>query len=485
MSFVSFQFIAFFVMIYLINWIYVGKCKLFKQDKYKGYKVILVLESYVFILISDWKTAVCLIILTILCYFIARGIEKYETNEKMRGLLLGIGVIFSVGQLVFYKYCNFLIEIICGVTRRDNNYNLNIYLPLGISFFTFSAIGYMIDIYRKKYCAFQKFDEIVLYLAFFPKLISGPIVRADHFIQQIRMETKAVSLSNLHLGIQYVLWGFIKKVVIADHLAIFVNDVYLNPGMYSSATCVWAILTYTLQIYFDFAGYSDMAIGLAKMLGIDIDKNFDLPYISKNVTEFWKRWHISLSSWLQDYLYISLGGNRKGKIRTYFNLILTMLIGGLWHGASWNFIIWGGIHGIALVIHKLYMKWKKNQVSYKESKLKNAVAIAVTFIFINITWVFFRADSFSVAITMLGQAVSFENGIVQIYAWTYFAIFFMICEIIFAKICMKKKGEKRITVTYPILNLNKIKELTIFFTLAGLAVILAYIGQTAFLYGKF
>lgn len=225
--------------------------------------------------------------------------------------------------------------------------------------------------------------DLALYLAFFPKFLSGPIVRPDKFRKQLQSGAQGIDLNNLQTGIQLVVWGMFKKMVIADHLAIFVEDVFSAPGAFHSFTCIWAMISYSLQIYFDFSGYSDMAIGLAKMLGIEIDKNFDLPYISKNVTEFWKRWHISLSSWLQDYVYISLGGNRKGKIRTQVNLILTMLLGGLWHGASWTYIVWGGIHGLALVIHKKFRTMCKSETS----NVKEICSIILTFIYITITWV--------------------------------------------------------------------------------------------------
>lgn len=313
--------------------------------------------------------------------------------------------------------------------------------------------------------------------------MSGPIVSPSDFHQEMKTAVYAVNLQNLQTGIQYVVWGMFKKMVIADHLAIFVDQVFNTPTSFNSITCLWAVLSYTLQIYFDFAGYSDMAIGFAKILGIDIKKNFDLPYISNNVTEFWKRWHISLSTWLQKYVYISLGGNRKGKIRTYVNLILTMLIGGFWHGASWNFIIWGGIHGIALVIHKNFMKFQKSRGHVSNKKC--LWAMLVTFIYISFTWIFFRASTLSQALALITQSVSFKEGIHQIYTWTILALIFAFGEVIYSVVKCRKNKVDQIENVYPILNLNKISGLFIFFVFVGITIILAYVGEVAFIYGKF
>lgn len=487
MSFLSFRYVLFFLVIYLINWIYVGGCRCLKQKSYKKYSTLLLVESYAFIIISDWKTAICLFLQTIIVYFVSKGMNKYRNNRRLFLTIFTCGIVFSIGQLITYKYCDFLVQSIGEILGFTYETKIVHFVPLGISFFTFSAVGYLIDLYRKKYCVFEKLDELALYLAFFPKFISGPIVRADKFIQQTKSGFCSVSLQNLQIGIQYVVWGMFKKMVMADHLAVFVDEVFKVPTAFNSATCLWAIISYSLQIYFDFAGYSDMAIGFSKMLGINIDKNFDLPYISYNITEFWKRWHISLSSWLQDYLYISLGGNRKGKIRRYFNLIITMLIGGLWHGASWNFVMWGGIHGIALVIHKEFMKLRNKYLIHPEQgKTKKKIwSIVVTYIFVCITWVFFRAETFSQAISLLVQSVTIREGIQQIYSWTFLAIAFAICEIIYSVIRCNKKAEKRVEISYPILNLNTIGGLFLFFVLTGLTIILAYVGQVAFIYGKF
>ena len=480
MSFTSFQFILFFGIIYFINWGYAGVCKFTGRTSTKVYKVLLLVESYLFIYISDFSTVLSLVFLTLVCYLTAKKIQNLRESIIAAKVFLTGGLVAALGQLCLFKYYNFIVENICNIL--DLTYEARIYYtPLGISFFTFSAVGYLIDVYKKKYDTNDNLFDLALYLAFFPKFLSGPIVRPDKFRKQLQEGVKGINLNNLQTGIQLVVWGMFKKMVLADHLAIFVDDVFLVPQAFNSITCIWAMISYSLQIYFDFSGYSDMAIGFSKMLGIDIDKNFDLPYISKNVTEFWKRWHISLSSWLQDYVYISFGGNRKGKIRTQLNLVLTMLLGGLWHGAAWTYIVWGGIHGVALVVHK-----KFNEIRKGESSTKRQVgSVILTFIYITITWVFFRASDLSNAVAMLSQAVAFRDGIMQLYTWTWVAILFAVCEVILAAVSQRKQNGKKISVVYPILNLDTVKNLMLFFTLAGLTVILAYVGNTAFIYGKF
>ena len=269
-------------------------------------------------------------------------------------------------------------------------------------------------------------------------------------------------------------------MVLADNLAVFVNDVFASPDAFNGITVMFAMVSYSLQIYFDFAGYSDIAIGFSKILGFDFDKNFNLPYVSLNPTEFWKRWHISLSQWLQEYLYFSLGGNRKGKIRTNINLVLTMLIGGLWHGANTSFIVWGGINGLALVVHKLFAKKIKTKSDSLAVKL---ISVVTCFVFATFTWVFFRATSFGNAAGMFAGLTN-SSGILQLYSWTFVAIAFSIAESLFATI-RKKQNNGKISAEYIILDLTKISGLMLFFVFAGITVLFAYIGNTAFIYGNF
>ena len=280
---------------------------------------------------------------------------------------------------------------------------LDIFLPVGISFFTFQSLSYTIDVYRRQLQPLERLLDYVFYVSFFPQLVAGPIVRARDFIPQIR-EPLMVSREMFGTGVFFVVSGLFKKAVISDYISVnFVERIFDNPALYSGVENLFGIYGYALQIYCDFSGYSDMAIGIALLLGFRFPMNFNSPYKADSITDFWHRWHISLSTWLRDYLYISLGGNRKGKIRTYINLFLTMLLGGLWHGASWNFVIWGGFHGVALAAHKFWRNLlgkPKTAVSYG---IRKVFAVMLTFHFVCFCWIFFRNSTFEASVTMIRQ----------------------------------------------------------------------------------
>jgi len=479
MSFTSFPFFLFLGAVYVINWL----LQRF-QKKNKGiYTALLLLESYAFITIADWKTSISVLLLTVICFVVAGQLKHRQDKGKSARFMLGAGLVLVIGPLCLFKYYDFAAESICKLLSLTYTPQIA-YIPIGISFFTFSAAAYLIDIYRGKYLPFERFTELAAYMAFFPKFVSGPVMRPEKFQNQLDTAQERVNLRNFQTGIQIIVIGLFKKMVLADHLAVFTDDVFMTPQTFNTATCLWGMLSYSLQIYFDFSGYSDIAIGLAKTLGIDIDNNFNLPYISRNVTQFWKRWHISLSSWLQDYVYISLGGNRKGAFRKYANLLLTMLIGGLWHGASWNFLLWGGIHGVALIVHKIFMQLCKKKKDHTKSFVTTAISILFTFAVVTVAWVFFRAENAANAFMLLRRAFTFHNGVSQIYTWTWLAAAVAVAEVVYSWL-KNKHAEKGISVKYPIADLSKISGLIAFFTFVGLTVILAYVGQTAFIYGKF
>jgi alginate O-acetyltransferase complex protein AlgI len=327
----------------------ITKMGIFSKQKLRH--VILLIASYIFYSWWDWRFCFLMIILTIVSFFSAIQIDKHPENK----LFIFVGVIIPLTILGIFKYFNFFISSFVEIFGIRYVNSLNIILPVGISFYTFQSLSYTIDVYRKKINAEKDFIKLALYIAFFPQLVAGPIVRASDFLPQLE-EERNINLDNFKIGIQIFVSGLFKKVVIADWLSVFVDDVFRTPSAFHAISLILAVIAYSIQIYFDFSGYSDMAIGCAKCLGYDFVRNFNLPYISRNITEFWKRWHISLSSWLKEYLYIPLGGNRKGGIRTYMNNMITMLLGGLWHGANWTFLAWGGAHGIALCIHKFYKK---------------------------------------------------------------------------------------------------------------------------------
>ena len=436
---------------------------------------ILVLSSYLFISFSSLYCSIILLFVSLIAYITPLMIEKYE-NKKTIIEKLTIAILLLI--LGVFKYYNFFVESFSWVGLNTNT--IILFLPLGISFYIFSAISYIVDVARKKYIANKSCLETLLYMSFFPKLLAGPIVRADDFFKQLP-NILSLKWKNIEVGIQIFAIGLFKKMVLADRLSVFVDDVFYAPVAFDGFTILWGVISYSLQIYFDFSGYSDMSIGVSKMFGFDFKDNFNFPYLAKNVTEFWKRWHISLSSWLQEYLYYSLGGNRKGKIRTYLNLFLTMLLGGLWHGAAWTFVAWGALHGLALIIHKLFMNLKEAKLGnkYATNSLWNIILVPFTYVFTSFCWIFFRASNFENAADVIKGIFSAQIGIVQPYTWTLFAL------IIFTIVHIKHIKDFENSNAYPIQDLSTIKGQTIFFTFCGLIVILAYVGNTAFIYGAF
>jgi D-alanyl-lipoteichoic acid acyltransferase DltB (MBOAT superfamily) len=301
-------------------------------------------------------------------------------------------------MLAYFKYTNFLFDSFYKLLNQPFE-NFNIFLPVGMSFFTFQSIRYTIYIFRGKIEPLKKLSDYAFYLTFFPQMVAGPIVRAADFIPQIH-KTPFVSKDDFGRAIFLIAGGLFKKAVISDYISLnFVDRIFENPLLYTGFENLMGVYGYALQIYCDFSGYSDMAIGIALLLGFKLNINFDSPYQSASITEFWRRWHISLSSWLRDYLYISLGGNRKGKIRTYINLLITMLLGGLWHGAALRFIIWGAIHGVVLAVEKMWM----SVVKVPANKFTRILGIFATFHIVCFSWIFFRADSMEIVSQVLHQ----------------------------------------------------------------------------------
>jgi len=338
-------------------------------------------------------------------YWIAKGIHTARSTRAKRWLVV-LSVAVNLGMLAYFKYTNFLIDIANQMFGQGFMQFQNIFLPVGISFFLFQSLSYTIDIYRGSLKPVDRWGDYLFYLSFFPQLVAGPIVRARDFLVQIRQNPITVSREMFGTGIYLIAIGLFKKAVISDYISLnFVDRIFDDPALYSGMECLAAVYGYALQIYCDFSGYSDMAIGLALLLGFRFPKNFDAPYHSATITEFWRRWHISLSMWLRDYLYISLGGNRKGRLRTYFNLLVTMVLGGLWHGAAIRFVLWGTLHGVALALHKLWLSVVPGaKVSgYQMHPLSRLAGILVTFHLVCFGWLLFRADSMRTVQLMLHQ----------------------------------------------------------------------------------
>lgn len=331
----------------------------------------------------------------------------YSSQDKTkRKLLAFLSILINLGVLCYFKYTNLFYQIYTDIVDKPFD-PLNIFLPIGISFFTFQSMSYVIDVYRKRIRPVPLWIDYLFYISFFPQLVAGPIVRARDFIPQIYQKSIFITKEMFSEGYILILIGLFKKSIISDYISLnFVDDVFNAPVAYSGLENLMAVYGYALQIYCDFSGYSDIAIGIALLLGYRFNKNFDSPYKSATITEFWRRWHISLSSWLKDYLYISLGGNRKGRIRTYINLGITMLLGGLWHGASVKFILWGALHGVGLAIHKFVMEYFpsfKAQGIDMNSRWRRAIGVLITFNFVCFTWIFFRADNMDIARQVLTQ----------------------------------------------------------------------------------
>ena len=345
-------------------------------------------------------------------FFIGRAIGRSE-DEAYRKRLLITSICVNIGMLSYFKYFYFLLDLgqmllasLGIVTEPAIPLEARDYfIPAGISFYTFQTLSYTADIYRREITPLKRWIDYLFYLSFFPQLVAGPIVRAKDFIPQIYRRPQLLK-AEYGEALTLILSGLVKKAIIGDFIgANLVDLIFAEPTRFTGLENLFAVYGYAMQIYCDFSGYSDMAIGIALLLGFRFNINFDSPYQSGNITEFWRRWHISLSTWLRDYLYIPLGGNRKGQIRTYVNLLVTMLLGGLWHGAAVRFILWGAIHGVALALHKLYMQvfdalgWRRK----KPLKIQRFLGQIITFHLVCFAWIFFRADSMETALSVITQ----------------------------------------------------------------------------------
>ncbi len=330
-------------------------------------------------------------------WLVSRWMEKLKTRSA-RLSLMWFSIALSLSILGYFKYANFFLwnwnQMVEG-----NFQPLDIILPVGISFYTFQSISYVVDVYKRKIKATKSWLDYLFFLSFFPQLVAGPIVRADYFLPQVE-ENRRASNEEIWGGLWLIICGIIKKALIADYIAQYNDLIFNSPSMYTGVQTFMGVLGYTMQIYCDFSGYSDMAIGIALIMGFKLGINFDSPYQSTNISEFWRRWHISLSSWLRDYVYIPLGGNRKGTFRTYLNNFLTMLIGGLWHGAAWKFVFWGAMHGVGLAIHKACKPILKH---LPDNWFTIFVSWALTFTYVSLLWVFFRAATFEDSVLIIGN----------------------------------------------------------------------------------
>jgi len=473
MLFNSLEFAIFLPIVFLLYWFVV-------QKNLKLQNALIVLASYVFYGWWDWRFLSLIIFSTVVDYLVGKKLRT-EDQQSKRKVLLWISIIVNLGLLGFFKYYNFFLENFVNAFSlfgmQINANSLNIILPVGISFYTFQTLSYTIDVYRKKLEPAQDFIAFSAFVCFFPQLVAGPIERASNLLPQIS-EKRIFKESFFKEGIVQICIGLFRKIVVADSLANYVDVVYRDISLYNSSTILLATFFYTFQIYFDFSGYSDVAIGTAKLFGIKLKQNFNLPYFSKSLTEFWRKWHISLSFWLRDYLYISLGGNRKGIKITYRNLMITMLLGGLWHGSSWNFIIWGGIHGVVLSIEKLFN-------SKSKSKIMNNLSFfgyPITFITVLFAWIFFRAENLESSVFAISKIFQFNlslpiitdtNVVVNSILMLCIGLLFD-CYLYFRKVSLEDLGSK--------FSLTKI---VIFCTIITIIINLFHSNSDNFIYFQF
>lgn len=389
MLFNSFDFLLFLIIVVSIYYVL--------KHKYRWF--LLLLASYFFYGYWEIKYLSIIVVSSLIDYFV--GIKIYECKLKRRKrFYLYISLISNLGILFVFKYFNFFIDNASELIRNTINMDfelpfMELLLPVGISFYTFQTLSYSIDIYNGNMKPERHLGIFALFVTFFPQLVAGPIERATNLLPQFHKQ-HLFNYDRISSGLSLMLLGLFKKVVIADRLAIVVNEIYNNPNEYNGFTLVVGTIFFAFQIYCDFSGYSDIAIGCAKILGFNLMKNFNYPYFAKSINEFWKRWHISLSTWFRDYVYIPLGGNRKMKWRWYYNLFITFLISGLWHGANWTFIVWGIIHGTILIIETVTIKKETSN-----NKLKDGLLVLKTFIIVCLSWVFFRANNIQDAFSIL------------------------------------------------------------------------------------
>jgi alginate O-acetyltransferase complex protein AlgI len=408
MLFNSIDFALFFPIVFILYWMVAKKLQL--------RNALILVASYVFYGWWDWRFLLLIVISSAVDYVVGQQLIKAQSNAQ-RKWLLGLSLLVNLGFLCYFKYANFFIETFIDGFRlfgmQLESTTLNIILPVGISFYTFQTLSYTIDIYNKKLQPTKDALAFFSFVAFFPQLVAGPIERASHLLPQFH-KTYIFNYNRVRSGLLLMAFGLFKKMVIADRAAIYANEVFNNPEAYNGVPYLIGIFLFAFQIYCDFSGYSDIAIGAARTMGFDLMKNFDSPYFSRSLTEFWRRWHISLSTWFRDYVYIPLGGSKKGRFRTYANLFIVFVVSGLWHGAAITFVVWGAIHGIVLMVEKALYSAK--QPLYKKSYLitqnwlARLLSAIMIFSIVCLAWIFFRANS-------MGDAILILKGVFTTFNW--------------------------------------------------------------------
>ena len=467
----SFLFLVCFPLIFLLYYLIPAKFQ-------KGRNLFLLVVSY--ILYINWKPVYALILIGVtgITYFTALQIERKREHSKK---IMIIGVLVGLIPLLFFKYFNFINEQIYTLLSmfglRYELQGLNWAVPIGISFFTFQAIGYVWDVYYKNINAEKDFLTYSLFISLFPSILSGPINKASLVIPQLKNLRPYFDYSRAVEGLRMILWGMFMKVVVADRMGLYVDTVLPNYMNYTGVTCFAASIFYTIQIYSDFAGYSLMAIGVGKTLGFELTENFRRPYFAVSVTDFWRRWHISLSTWLKDYVYIPMGGSRCSKIRNYWNIFVTFLVSGIWHGANWTFVVWGIWHGLFQIVEKMLGQQKCNYGWFGKS-----IKIVVTFLLVNFAWIFFRMPTLSDACGVIGRIFDFSLS-KTFFSDSMTTMFFMILGI--AVLLFKEVVEEY----YPSIKARLTKPIWLrwggYFVILSLILLAGVLGSDQFIYANF
>lgn len=405
MLFNSFEFIVFLPTVFLLYWFVCHK-------SLKVQNALVLLASYIFYGWWDYRFLGLIALSTVVDYIVGLRIHD-SSNSVIRKRWLLVSIVFNLGLLGFFKYYNFFVDSwVSSVAQLGytlSPYTLQIILPVGISFYTFQTMSYSLDIYKKELEPTRYFMGFAAFVSFFPQLVAGPIERASHLLPQL-LHTRKFDYKRAVEGMRLILWGLFKKVVIADSLAPMVNDIFVNYASYSGGVLILGAVFFAFQIYGDFSGYSDIAIGTARLFGFDLMTNFKFPYFSRNIGEFWRRWHISLSTWFRDYLYIPLGGSKVNKSKAIRNIFIVFLISGFWHGANWTFIVWGLIHAI-LFLPSFLLKKNRKYVNTDDTHFlpsgRDFIAMLYTFSVVTVAWIFFRADSVTIAFDYIGGFMKF------------------------------------------------------------------------------
>lgn len=472
MLFNSIDFAIFLPIVFAIYWIF--------HRSIKVQNIILLVASYVFYGWWDWRFLILIFISSIVDYFVGLKLGSTE-KEKNRKLLLAISLIVNLGLLAFFKYFDFFIDSFVNTFSllgySLNSSTLNIILPVGISFYTFQTLSYTIDLYRKKISPTNNLIDFLAFVSFFPQLVAGPIERAKNLLPQFQVKREFKESVAID-GVRQIAWGLFKKIAVADTLGIVVDRVFAAPYEMSFSMLLLGVIYFAFQVYADFSGYSDIALGTAKLFGFKLSINFRYPFFATNIAELWRRWHISLVTWIRDYVYYPLGGNKKGKLVSIRNILIVFLLSGLWHGASWHYVLWGGLNGLFFI--PLILKDKTDLL-----KITGAVrqgfnklgSMILTFFIFALLLVFFRAENIPYAISYLTHLFSFTSG--ETFVPAYFDLYLIVTLLIFDWIGRKHEHPLQV------LPNNRILRFLIYFLVVYLTLINIDSGTHEFIYFQF